>query len=250
MEQSSRIAMITGAGSGVGQAVAQALASASWHLVLVGRTRSRLEETAKICAQVEVLVCPTDISKPEEVSDLFQQVLGKFGRLDLLFNNAGVNAPAVPMEELPFEEWKRVIDINLTGSYLCAREAVKLMKNQVPRGGRIINNGSISSHVPRPHAVPYNASKHAITGLTKSIMLDGRPFNITCGQIDIGNAGTDMTKRMQTGVMQADGTLKPEPIMQLSDVGSAVAYMASLPPDTNVPWLTIMANEMPYAGRG
>jgi NAD(P)-dependent dehydrogenase (short-subunit alcohol dehydrogenase family) len=245
-----KIALITGAGSGVGRAVSMALAEASWHLALVGRTQATLEETAKLCPSAKVKVYPTDISKPEEVSELYQQLVRDFGRLDLLFNNAGVNAPAMPMEELPFEEWKRVIDINLTGSYLCAREAVKLMKNQRPIGGRIINNGSISSHIPRPQAVPYNASKHAITGLTKSIMLDGRAFNIACGQIDIGNAGTDMTKRMQTGVIQADGSLKPEPIMQLEDVGRAVVYMASLPTDTNIPWLTIMANEMPYAGRG
>ncbi len=245
-----KIALITGAGSGVGRATSIALAEASWNLALVGRNKATLEETAEMCSSAKVKIYPTDISKPEEVSALYQQLIMDFGRLDLLFNNAGVNAPAMPMEELPFEEWKRVIDINLTGSYLCAREAVKLMKNQNPKGGRIINNGSISSHVPRPHAVPYNASKHAITGLTKSIMLDGRAFNITCGQIDIGNAGTDMTKRMQTGVMQADGSLKPEPIMQLADVGRAVVYMASLPTDTNIPWLTIMANEMPYAGRG
>lgn len=250
MTENKKIAIVTGAGSGIGRAVAQALHNDEWTVVLAGRRKNPLLETANTCGNKRTLVVPTDITDPKSVQRLFGQTLKTFGRLDLLFNNAGVGAPAIPLEELALEEWKRVIDTNLTGAFLCTQEAFKMMKCQDPSGGRIINNGSLSAHVPRPHSAPYTASKHAITGLTKSTSLDGREFNIACGQIDIGNAASEMTKRIEKGILQADGSEKIEPTMHLSNVGRAVAYMASLPLDTNVPFLTVMANQMPYMGRG
>jgi NAD(P)-dependent dehydrogenase (short-subunit alcohol dehydrogenase family) len=250
MSQHHKIAVVTGAGSGIGRAVAIALFKDGWSIVLAGRREEQLIQTANACDVERTLVVPTDITIPESVQHLFSQTMKTFGRLDLLFNNAGVNAPAKPFEELTLPDWQRVIDTNLTGAFLCAQEAFKIMKQQHPAGGRIINNGSISAHVPRPRSAPYTASKNAVTGLTKSISLDGRAFNIACGQIDIGNASSDMTKKIEAGVLQADGSQKIEPTMQVEDVGRAVAYMASLPPATNIPFLTIMANQMPYMGRG
>ena len=248
--QNHKIAIVTGAGSGIGRAVALALYGDGWSIVLAGRREKQLIETANACDVKRTLVVPTDINIPESIKNLFSQTIKTFGRLDLLFNNAGVTAPAVPLEELTLEEWQQVINTNLTGAFLCTQEALRIMKRQDPKGGRIINNGSISAHVPRPHAAAYTASKHAITGLTKAVSLDGREFNIACGQIDIGNASSAMTKKIEAGVLQADGSHKIEPTMDLKDVGRAVVYMASLPPDTNVPFLTIMANQMPYMGRG
>lgn len=250
MSENHKIAIVTGAGSGIGRTVSIALYHDGWSIVLAGRREKLLIETANACDVKRTLVVPTDINNPKSVKNLFSQTMKTFGRLDLLFNNAGVTAPAKPLEELTLEEWQRVINTNLTGAFLCTQEAFKIMKHQDPIGGRIINNGSISAHVPRPHAAPYTASKHAVTGLTKSISLDGREFNIACGQIDIGNANSAMTKKMEEGVLQADGSQKIEPTMNLKDVGRAVVYMASLPPDTNVLFLTIMANQMPYIGRG
>ncbi len=241
---------VTGAGSGIGRAVAIALCNDGWSIVLAGRREKQLIETANACDVNRTLVVRTDITIPESVQHLFSQTMKTFGRLDLLFNNAGINAPAKPFEELTLQEWQRVINTNLTGAFLCAQEAFKIMKHQDPKGGRIINNGSLSAHVPRPHSAPYTASKHAVTGLTRSISLDGRVFNITCGQIDIGNASSEMTKKIEEGALQADGSRKIEPTMKVEEVGRAVAFMASLPPDTNIPFLTIMANKMPYIGRG
>jgi len=250
MNQPNKIAIVTGAGSGIGRAVATALCEDGWSVVLAGRREQQLLETAEQCGASPTLVVPTDINIPESVTNLFSHTLKTFGRLDLLFNNAGVVAPLKPLEELSLEEWQRVINTNLTGAFLCSQEAIRIMKRQDPMGGRIINNGSISAHVPRPHSAPYTASKHAITGLTRSISLDSREFNITCGQIDIGNAYSSMTKKMREGVLQPDGSLKTEPTIDLRDVGRTVVFMASLPSDTNVPFLTIMANQMPYMGRG
>ncbi|MEX2231150.1 MAG: SDR family oxidoreductase [Cyclobacteriaceae bacterium] len=250
MSQSRKIAIVTGAGSGIGRAVVIALCKDGWSVVLAGRREDKLIETANACELKRTLVVSADINNPQSVKNLFSQTIKTFGRLDLLFNNAGVSAPLKEIEELTLEEWQKVIDTNLTGAFLCTQEAVKIMKHQHPMGGRIINNGSISAHVPRPHAAPYTASKHAITGLTKSISLDCRKFNIACGQIDIGNANSAMTKEIREGALQADGTLKNEPTINLDDVGRAVVYMASLPADTNIPFLTIMANQMPYIGRG
>lgn len=250
MRQHQKVAIVTGAGSGVGRAVATALCKDGWSVVLAGRRVQQLIETVDICAANRTLVIATDINVPESVANLFQQTMKTFGRLDLLFNNAGVNAPVKPLEELTLDEWQSVINTNLTGAFLCTQQALKIMKHQDPMGGRIINNGSISAHVPRPHTAPYTASKHAITGLTKSVSLDGRAFNIACGQIDIGNANSAMTKKMETGVLQADGSSKTEPTIDVNEVGRAVAYMASLPLDANIPFMTIMANQMPYMGRG
>lgn len=250
MSQRERIAIVTGAGSGIGRAVAIALFNDGWSIVLAGRREKQLVETANACGVNRTLVVPTDITIPESVQHLFTQTTKTFGRLDLLFNNAGIGAPAKPFEELSLLDWQRVIDTNLTGAFLCAQEAFKIMKHQNPQGGRIINNGSISAHVPRPLSAPYTASKHAVTGLTRSVSLDGRAFNIACGQIDIGNASSEMTKKMEEGILQADGSHKTEPTMKVEDVGRAVALMASLPPDTNISFLTIMANQMPYIGRG
>jgi NAD(P)-dependent dehydrogenase (short-subunit alcohol dehydrogenase family) len=245
----NKIAMITGAGSGVGRATAQALAAQNWQLVLVGRKREALEETAH-SLKGDHLVAPADVGDPAQVKAIFAQTRDKFGRLDMLFNNAGMGTPAIPMEELSFEQWQAVVNVNLTGAFLCAQEAIRLMKSQEPRGGRIINNGSISADRPRPHSAPYTATKHAITGLTKSIILDGRPFNITAGQVDIGNAATEMTERMTQGVLQPDGQLKVEPRMDVNHVAQQVAFMAGLPLESNVAFVTIMATTMPLFGRG
>ena len=246
---SPRVAVITGAGSGVGRAVAIGLAADGFVVVLAGRRQAALDETAA-SVSTESLVQPTDVSDVSSVDSLFAAIDERFGRLDLLFNNAGVGAPAVPMDELSLEAWRRAVDTNLTGSFLCAQRAMAMMKRQDPPGGRIINNGSISAHTPRPNSAPYTATKHAITGLTKSIALDGRDHGITCGQIDIGNAETPMTARMADGVLQPDGTRRPEPRMDVEDAARAVRYMASLPPGSNVLFLTVMAAGMPFAGRG
>lgn len=245
----TKIAMITGAGSGVGRAVAKGLSAAGFSVVLVGRRKDALEETA---AQLsgEALVVPADVGDPAQVKDVFAQTAKRFGRLDLLFNNAGMGTPAVPIEDLPFEKWQACVAVNLTGAFLCTQEAVRMMKAQSPRGGRIINNGSISADRPRPHSAPYTATKHAITGLTKSTILDGRPFDITAGQVDIGNAATEMTERMTQGVLQPDGKLAVEPRMDVRHVADAVVYMAGLPLDANAPFLTVMATKMPLYGRG
>jgi NAD(P)-dependent dehydrogenase (short-subunit alcohol dehydrogenase family) len=249
-QKNLKIAIVTGAGSGIGRTVALALYQDGWSIVLAGRREKPLVETANACDAKRTLVVPSDINDPKSVKNLFSQTMKNFGRLDLLFNNAGVNAPAKPIEELTLEEWQGVINTNLTGAFLCTQEAFRIMKHQDPKGGRIINNGSISAHVPRPHAAPYTASKHAVTGLTKSTSLEGRQFNITCGQIDVGNASSAMTKKIEEGVLQADGSHRTEPTMNLQEVGRTVVFMASLPPDTNVPFMTIMANQMPYIGRG
>jgi NAD(P)-dependent dehydrogenase (short-subunit alcohol dehydrogenase family) len=243
----SRIALVTGAGSGIGRAVSLALNAAGYSVVLAGRRASELERTA---AGSSMLAVPTDITLPDAVAALFDRVKEKFGRLDVLFNNAGMGAPALPMEDLTFEQWSTVVAVNLTGAFLCAQHAIRIMKAQQPRGGRIINNGSISAHAPRPNSAPYTATKHAITGLTKSISLDGRKYDIACGQIDIGNAATEMTERMTAGVPQADGTKAPEPRMDVKLVADAVVYMANLPLEANVQFMTVMATKMPFVGRG
>ncbi len=250
MDTKEKIAVVTGAGSGIGRAVAHALHDDGWTVVLAGRRESNLLDTARDFIGKRNLVVPTDVTDPESVQALFAETLNAFGRLDLLFNNAGIGAPSKPLEELSFAEWKGVIDTNLTGSFLCLQAAFRIMKRQHPKGGRIINNGSISAHVPRPNSAPYTASKHAITGLTRSASLDGRAFNIACGQIDIGNAASEMTRKMEKGILQADGSERVEPTMEVSDVGRAVVFMASLPLDTNIPFMTLMANQMPYIGRG
>jgi NAD(P)-dependent dehydrogenase (short-subunit alcohol dehydrogenase family) len=241
---------VTGAGSGIGRAVAQGLLQAGWSVVLAGRRAEALAETASGTPAERALAVATDVTRTDSVRHLFAQAHGKFGRLDLLFNNAGIGAPAMPLEDLPLEKWREVVDTNLTGAFLCTQEAFRLMKQQAPRGGRIINNGSISAHVPRPQAVAYNAAKHAITGLTKSIALDGRPFGIAGGQIDIGNADTALASKAKTGHLQANGATAPEPMMELKHVVDAVLYMAGLPLEANVPFLTVMATGMPYIGRG
>jgi NAD(P)-dependent dehydrogenase (short-subunit alcohol dehydrogenase family) len=243
------VAIITGAGSGVGRASALALAEDGFAIVLAGRRREPLEETAGLLP-TDSLVVTADVADAAAVDALFAATEQRFGRVDLLFNNAGGGAPAVPIDELDVAAWHRVVGVNLTGAFLCARAAFAIMKRQDPRGGRIINNGSISATTPRPMSAPYTATKHAITGLTKSLALDGRPFGITCGQIDIGNAETDMTARMAAGALQADGSTRPEPRMRVEDVARAVAYMASLPPDANVLTMTVMAAGMPFVGRG
>ena len=247
-----KIAMITGAGSGIGRASALALLAAGYHVVLAGRRADALDETVALADHlgVNALAVPTDATDPAAVKALFETTRAKFGRLDLLFNNAGTSAPPVPLEDLSVEDWRRVVDANLTGAFLCTREAFRLMKEQDPRGGRIINNGSISAHAPRPNSAPYTATKHAISGLTKSTALDGRPYEIACGQIDIGNAATEMTARMKDGVLQPDGSMRPEPRIDVEHVARAVVYMASLPLDANVLFLTVMATKMPYVGRG
>lgn len=252
MSQQQKIALVTGAGSGIGRAVSLGLHEVGYTVVLAGRRAEELEKTASLAGgqHHRMLAVPTDVSMPESVGSLFAGIDSKFGRLDVLFNNAGINVPAIPMEHLSIEQWNAIVGVNLTGVFLCAREAVRLMKKQDPRGGRIINNGSISAHSPRPHSAPYTATKHAITGLTKSISLDGRPFDIACGQIDIGNAASEMTERMQTGVMQANGQMMVEPRMDVQHVADAVVFMASLPLDSNVQFITIMATKMPLIGRG
>jgi NAD(P)-dependent dehydrogenase (short-subunit alcohol dehydrogenase family) len=248
----NKIALVTGAGSGIGRAVSLALQGAGYSVVLAGRRADQLQETAASARHSggKMLAVPTDVGNPAGVRALFSQVREAFGRLDLLFNNAGIGTPAIPMEDLTCEQWSAVVAVNLTGAFLCSQEAIRMMKAQQPRGGRIINNGSISAHTPRPHSAPYTATKHAITGLTKSISLDGRLFEICCGQIDIGNAATDMTARMTSGVLQPDGSLAPEPRMDVKNVADAVLYMASLPLNANVLFMTVMANAMPFAGRG
>ena len=247
-----RIALVTGAGSGIGQASALALARAGWSVVLAGRRVDRLAPVAQAATEagVEALAVPADVGDPAAVDHLFAEIARVFGRLDLLFNNAGTGAPPLLLEDLPFEAWKRVVDANLTGAFLCTQGAFRMMKAQDPRGGRIINNGSISAHAPRPRSVAYTATKHAITGLTRSTSLDGRAYDIACGQIDIGNAATEMTSRMSRGVPQADGTLAPEPLMDVQAVADAVVFMAGLPLDANVQFMTIMATKMPFIGRG
>jgi NAD(P)-dependent dehydrogenase (short-subunit alcohol dehydrogenase family) len=253
-QTTGKIALVTGAGSGIGRASALALLRDGWHVVLAGRRADALERTATEAAGApqagRALVVPTDVSDPAAVQALFEKTKSTFGRLDLLFNNAGVGAPAVPLEDLTVEQWRRVVDVNLTGPFLCTQAAFRLMKEQTPRGGRILNNGSISAHVPRPHSAPYTATKHAITGLTRSTALDGRKHDIACGQIDIGNAGTEMTARMKDGVLQANGERAPEPTMDVQNVARAVLYMANLPLDANVLFLTVMATKMPFVGRG
>jgi NAD(P)-dependent dehydrogenase (short-subunit alcohol dehydrogenase family) len=249
MSTSQKIAVVTGAGTGVGKAAAQALADNGFTVVMTGRRKDKLEETLRECGG-KGLVAPADITDPASVAALFKTVTDTYGRLDVLFNNAGAGVPAVPMDELPFEHWKMVVDTNLTGVFLCTQAAFGIMKKQTPRGGRIINNGSISAHTPRPMAVAYTASKHGVTGLTRQTALDGRPFDICCGQIDIGNAATPMTARMIDGVLQPDGRMMPEPRMDTVHVGNAVAYMANLPLDTNVLFMTVMSNQMPFYGRG
>ena len=248
----NKVAIVTGAGTGVGRAVALALLQEGYAVVLAGRRREPLEATARTATASgsRTLAVPTDVTDRASVKTLFARANEVFGRLDLLFNNAGIGAPPVPLEDLAYEQWKAVVETNLTGAFLCTQEAIRLMKSQVPRGGRIINNGSISAHSPRPNSAPYTATKHAITGLTKSTSLDGRKHDIACGQIDIGNAATEMTARMAAGVPQADGSMRPEPTMDPVHVARAVVYMAGLPLDANVQFLTVMATKMPFIGRG
>jgi NAD(P)-dependent dehydrogenase (short-subunit alcohol dehydrogenase family) len=252
MNGNTRIALVTGAGSGIGRAAALALLAEGWSVVLAGRRGEALEQTAAAAGpgRSRALPVAANVADEESVRGLFQKTKEVFGRLDLLFNNAGTSAPAVPLEDLTLEQWRRVVDVNLTGVFLCTREAFRLMKEQTPRGGRIINNGSLSAHAPRPRSAPYTASKHAITGLTKSTALDGRAYDIACGQIDIGNAGTEMTSRMKDGVLQANGQVAPEPTMDVTHVARAVVYMAGLPLEANVLFLTVMATGMPFVGRG
>jgi NAD(P)-dependent dehydrogenase (short-subunit alcohol dehydrogenase family) len=247
-----KYALVTGAGVGIGRAASLALAKSGWSIALTGRRPQPLEETAADIKALgrKTLVHPCDIGDPNSVKALFSKVAEVFPRLDLLFNNAGAGAPGVPMEDLTYEQWKAVVDVNLTGAFLCAQGAIAMMKNQTPKGGRIINNGSISAHVPRPNSAPYTATKHAITGLTKSIALDNRQHDIACGQIDIGNALTDMARKMTQGVPQADGRIAIEPTIDPDEVGQAIVHMASLPLTTNILTMTIMATKMPYVGRG
>ena len=252
MASNGKIALVTGAGSGIGRSVALALLREGYAVTLAGRRQDALEATAEAgkATGSQALVATADVGDPASVAALFARAQEKFGRLDLLFNNAGTGAPPVPLEDLPFEQWKLVVDTNLTGAFLCTQAAIRIMKNQTPRGGRIINNGSISAHTPRPNSVAYTATKHAITGLTKSTSLDGRKYDIACGQIDIGNAATEMTARMKKGVQQANGSVEIEPTMDVDHVGQAIVYMASLPLDANVQFLTVMATNMPFIGRG
>jgi len=247
-----RTAIVTGAGSGIGRATALALLGEGYSVVLAGRRPKALAETVAQAAAAgpRALAVPTDVTDPKSIRALFEATKQAFGRLDLLFNNAGTGAPAVPLEDLTVEAWRRVVDVNLTGAFLCTQEAFRLMKDQAPRGGRIINNGSISAHVPRPNSAPYTATKHAITGLTRSAALDGRKYDIACGQIDIGNADTDLTARMKAGVPQADGSVAAEPTIDAGHVARAVLYMAGLPLDANVLFMTVMATKMPFVGRG
>ena len=248
----NKIAIVTGAGSGIGRKTTLALLKEGYCVALAGRRKDHMKTTVKTASikSTRTLIVETDVSDPDSVRSLFKETKERFGRLDLLFNNAGVGAPTIPLEEIKFEEWKNVLDVNLTGTFLCTQEAFKIMKNQKPRGGRIINNGSISAHVPRPFSSPYTATKHAITGLTRSSSLDGRSYDIACGQIDVGNAATEMTSHMEEGVIQANGEKSVEPRMHVENVAKAVVYMASLPLDANVLFLTVMATKMPFIGRG
>ena len=252
MESTTKVAVVTGGGSGIGRAVALALAGDGYSVVVAGRRKEPLDTTAAEGSKLgaRMLTVLTDVGDPESVKALFAKTLETFGRLDLLFNNAGSGAPPVPLEELTYEQWKTVVDANLTGAFLCTQQAIKLMKSQQPRGGRIINNGSISAHAPRPNSAPYTATKHAITGLTRSTSLDGRKHDIACGQIDIGNAATEMTQAMTKGVMQASGEMAVEPRIDVEHVASAVLYMAGLPLEANVQFMTVMATKMPFIGRG
>ena len=247
-----KVALVTGAGSGIGRATALALLQAGYRVVLTGRRADALKETAAKAGVLasNALPVPADLTDPAAVKALFAAIQAAHGRLDVLFNNAGMGAPAVPIDELSFEQWKAVVDINLTGVFLCTQAAFRMMKNQTPKGGRIINNGSISAYAPRPFSAPYTATKHAITGLTKAVSLDGRVHDIACGQIDIGNAATDMTERMTKGVLQANGEMMVEPRMDVAHVANAVVHMASLPLDANVQFMTVMASKMPFVGRG
>ena len=252
MSSKSKVALVTGAGTGIGRDTALRLLQENYSVVLTGRRGELLEETKREAGDsgLRTLIVTTDVSSPESVRELFTKIRGTFGRLDLLFNNAGISAPAVPLEDISYEQWKSVLDVNLTGAFLCTQGAFRIMKEQNPRGGRIINNGSISAHVPRPFSSPYTASKHAITGLTRSTSLDGRPYDIACGQIDIGNAATEMTDRMAEGIIQADGKKAVEPRMAAENVANAVVYMAGLPLNANVLFMTVMATKMPFVGRG
>jgi NAD(P)-dependent dehydrogenase (short-subunit alcohol dehydrogenase family) len=252
MSAQKKIALVTGAGSGIGRAAAIALLEDGYSVVLAGRRRDALERTAKDSGAPSgrALVVPTDITNPESVRALFAKARATFGRLDVLFNNAGIGAPAVLLEDVTYDQWKAVVDVNLTGMFLCTQEAFRIMKAQTPRGGRIINNGSISAHAPRPNSAPYTATKHAVTGLTKATSLDGRKYDIACGQIDIGNAATELSERMTTGVPQASGSIAVEPRMDVKHVGDAVRTMANLPLEANVLFMTILATKMPFTGRG
>lgn len=244
-----RVALITGGGTGVGKAATAALVEKDWRVVITGRREAPLQAVADELGDA-VLVVPGDVTDETEVARIFAKATSTYGRLDLLFNNAGTSAPPVPIDELTLDQWRGVVDVNLTGSFLCAREAFRVMKAQDPRGGRIINNGSISAHTPRPNSAPYTSTKHAITGLTKSLSLDGRVHQIAVGQLDIGNAATPMTAIMAKGVPQPDGSIRAEPTMDVGEVGRAIVYMASMPLDSNVLFMTVMANEMPFVGRG
>jgi NAD(P)-dependent dehydrogenase (short-subunit alcohol dehydrogenase family) len=246
------VALVTGAGTGIGRAVAQRFLREGWHVVLAGRRRDALEETVKLAGapQSGALVMPTDVAQPGAVRALFDAAVARFGRIDAVFNNAGLGAPPIPLEDLTFEQWRQVVDVNLTGAFLCVQNAFRVMKAQTPRGGRIINNGSISAHAPRPNSAPYTATKHAITGLSKSASLDGRRYDIAVGQIDIGNAETPMTAKMPQGVMQPYGELAPEPVMDVQIVADAVLHMAKLPLEANILTMTVMATKMPFVGRG
>ena len=252
MADNKRVAIITGGGTGIGRAGAIALVEAGWHVSVAGRRQEPLDETLRQAGAgaERMLAIATDVGDPASVSALFKQTHQTFGRLDLVFNNAGMGTPAMPLEDLTVEQWKAVVDVNLTGAFLCTQEAFRIMKNQDPMGGRIINNGSISAHVPRPFSAPYTSTKHAITGLTRSTSLDGRAYDIACGQIDIGNAVTEMTERMAAGVPQADGSMAVEPRMDVKHVADALVQMASLPLDANIQFMTVMATKMPFIGRG
>jgi len=250
MSATGKIAIVTGAGTGVGKAASVALAGAGWKVVLSGRRREPLEEVAAQIGAENTLVVPTDVTDPASIKALFDATLERFGRLDMIFNNAGIGAPAVPLEDLPLETWRQVVDTNLTAIFLCTQHAFRIMRDQNPRGGRIINNGSISAYAPRPNSIAYTATKHAVTGITKSTSLDGRAYDIACGQIDIGNADTPMGGRMKEGVPQADGSVRAEAVMDPLHVGEAVLMMANLPIEANVQFMTVMATKMPFVGRG